>query len=111
MCAIMIERTRGAMAANLLLTEINIDSLWINFDAGVADGGQDASPVGIGPGPGRFHKRRVGYRAANLPRFTPRPRLFDIEPYHVGYAFTIGHDLSRQRAANFCQRGLKFISH
>src|SRR6478752_9111907 len=110
MCAIMIERTRGAMAANLLLAEINIDSLWINFDAGVADGGQDASPVWISAGPGRFYQRRIGYHAPDLPGLAPRPRLFYVQTHYVFHAFAVGHNLSRQRAANFCQRRLKFIS-
>ena len=107
----MIKRACSAVAANLLFAQIDIDSLGIDFDSGVADGGQNASPVWISARPCGLYQRRIGYRAADLPRFTPRTRLLDIQAHHVLYAFAVGHDLCGQRAANFRQCRLKLISH
>src|SRR5579859_6359229 len=61
----LVEWASCAVTANLLFAQVDVDSLRIDFHSGVADGRQDTSPVGIGPGPGGLYQRRIGYRAPN----------------------------------------------
>jgi hypothetical protein len=71
MGAIVIEWARSAVAANLLLAKINIDSLRIYLHSGIANRGQNASPVGISAGPRCLYKGRICDGTANLARFAP----------------------------------------
>jgi len=50
----------ASVAANGEVAEVDVDGVGIDGGAGVTNGGHEASPVGIGAGPGGFYKRRMG---------------------------------------------------
>ena len=65
---VCVELGRCAVAADLLVTQINIDLLWLDLYSAAANGGENASPVGISPGPGGFYQWRIGNSAGDLSR-------------------------------------------
>ena len=72
----------------------------IDGGAGVADGGHEASPVGIGAGPGGLHKRRVGDGFGDFEGVGVGGGPGDAELDDVGDALAIGNDLAGKRSAD-----------
>ncbi len=50
-----VEGVKGAVAADFLVADVNLDTGRIDQDSAIADGGQDAAPVGVGARPCRFY--------------------------------------------------------
>src|SRR5882672_11565596 len=90
-----IEGVEGAVAADFLVADVNLDAGRINGDAAVTDGGQDAAPVGVGSRPCRFYKRGVRNGAGDLQGFLAVAGLLDGEMDDVLGAFAVADDLFR----------------
>ena len=88
------------MAADGQDAEVDIDAIGIDLSAGVADGGDEASPVGIGAGPGGFDQRRVGDGLGDAERVGVGCRAFDVQFDNMGDALAVGDDLAREGGAD-----------
>ena len=77
----------------------------IEVDAGVAGGRDDAAPVGVGAGDGRFHERAVGDRLGDLAGVLLRPAAVDFDGDQVRRPFAVGRDRLGQVFADFDERG------
>src|SRR5882672_9437284 len=91
-----VEGVECAVAADFLVADVNLNASRIDWDSTVADGGQDAAPVGIGAGPGGFYQRRVRDGAGYLKCLFAVAGLLDIEMDDVSCAFAVADDLFRQ---------------
>src|SRR5216683_2640160 len=99
-----VEIKRLAPAQDRDARHLYVHQVRIEFDAGAAGRGKDAAPVGIPAGKSGLDKGRSSNRLGNLPRgcFGLRAAHSDFD--HPLRPFAIGHDLQRQRVANFLQR-------
>ena len=87
------------------------DFFEIHGHAGAPDGGDDPSPIGIGPGPCSFHQGRGGNGAGDLSCFFDIAGLLNLEPHHMLYALSIGHDLPGQRPAHLQEGQFKLLAN
>jgi hypothetical protein len=67
----------AAVAADGQIAEINVDAVGVDLRAGVADGCDQAAPVGIAAGPGGLHQRRMGDGLGDLEGVGVGRRSFD----------------------------------
>ncbi len=65
----------------------------------------DASPVRVGPGDGRFYQRAVGDRAGDLPGVLLRLAAVDLDGDQVRGPFAVGRDRLGQVLAHLVERG------
>src|SRR5260221_664823 len=103
----LVELERLSPTQNRDARHLNVHQIGIEFDAGAARRGEDATPVWIAAGKGGFDERRSGDGLRNLPRrgfcFRTTYRDFDY-PLR---AFPVSNNLQRQRVADFFQSFLE----
>ena len=75
-----VEIDRAAALVEQKPVEVQRHFRGIESDARVAGGRDDAAPVRIGAGDGRFHERAVGDRLGDLPRVLPRAGSRGLRP-------------------------------
>src|SRR5271170_4359911 len=99
------QRRAAAGAAYLVIAEPYVDLAGIDLYSGVADGGENAAPVGIVACPGGFDQWRVGDRSCDLERIGVAGRAFDAELDDVSHALAVGNDLFGEVGADCGERG------
>src|SRR5712691_948709 len=96
----LVEIERLAAPQHRDARHFNIHARRVKENAGAPGGGEDAAPVGVAAGEGRFDKRRCGdrFRDAACVGFVLRVALFDFDD--ALRAFAVSHDLQRERTAD-----------
>ena len=103
MGAALVELAGHGAAADGLVADGHADLFRINSYATSSDSGEDAAPVGIGAGPCGFYQEGMCNGAGDLQGLVAVLRLLDLKTDDVLHALAVGHDLFRQRAADFEQ--------
>ena len=101
----LVEGMFGSAPADSCASNGNIHAPGIEFHAGAAGGGEDASPVRVSTGEGCFHQRRIGdgFRDAAGVAFGSCAADFDFDG--ALRAFAILDDRERERFADAFERG------
>ena len=94
-CGVFVVRGSSAsIAADGEFAEGDVDGFGIDLRAGVADGGHEASPIGIAAGPRGFDERGMGDGFGNTQGIGVGGCTVDAKFDDVRDAFAVGHDLA-----------------
>src|ERR1700739_2610817 len=87
---------KGAAAATAdgQLAEGDVDGFGVYCSAGVADGGNEAAPVGVAAGPCGLDERRMSDGFGDAECIGVRGGAVDAKFDNVRDAFAVGHDLA-----------------
>ena len=95
----------AAIAADGQIAEGDVDAVGIDLRAGVADGGDEASPVRIAAGPRGFYQRGMGDGFGDAQGVGIAGGAVDAQFDNMGDTFAVGDDLPRERSADLGERG------
>ena len=90
-----------------VIADPDAGAVGIELGAGVAGGGDEASPVGVGGGPGGFAEWALGDGAGCEAGVGFGGCAADVEGDEVGDAFAVGDDLAGEREADVGEGGIE----
>src|SRR5579872_4656256 len=93
---LVVARNRAALGGDGYAANGNRQPVAIGLFTGLADGHDDAAPIGVAGGNRRFDQRRIADSEANPPRRAGRDRARDVDGDEFFRAFAVAHDLLRQ---------------